>query len=196
MSLLLAGILVALFMFLSDYLKVNYFKVETHIPVSITGVHHMGSDYRISDFYVDKYWGGVVGESGGGGGNVCCIMLPKKWRPGLMADVRWEVRHIIRSSDPAVPKTEETAAFYHAHVPVEKYVEADRFWVHFFPQGRARIVVSKIGPYGEHPIQFSDTQAIQKATTAQVVKALFTSEEIAELERQVKRDRKKYGDWR
>jgi hypothetical protein len=197
MSLLLTGILFALFMFLYDYLKVNYFKVETHIPVSITGVHHMGSDYRISDFYVDKYWGGVVGESGGGGGSVCCIMLPKKWRPGLTADVRWEVRHIIKPSNPATPETEETAAVYHARVPVEKYVEADRFWVHFFPQGRVRIVVSQIGPYGEqHPIQFSDTQAIQKATAGQVVDALFTSEEIAELERQAKRDRKKYGDWR
>lgn len=114
-----------------------------------------------------------------------------------MADLRWEVRHIIRSSDPAVPETEDTAAFYHARVPVEKYIEADRFWVHFFPQGRARIVVSQIGPYGEqHPIQFNDTKAIEKATAGQVVKALFTSEEIAELELQVKRDRKKYGDWR
>jgi hypothetical protein len=197
MSLLLAGILFFLFTFLFNYFNINYLKVETHIPVSITGVHHMGSDYRISDFYVDKYYGGAVGESGGGGGIVCCIMLPKKWHPGLTADVRWEVRHIIKTSNPATPETEEVAALYHARVPVEKYVEADRFWVHFFPQGRARIVVSQTGPYGEqHPIQFSDMQAVQKATTGLVVKALFTSEEIAESERQAALDRKKYGDWR
>lgn len=197
MSLLLAGILFAFFTFLYNYLKINYFKVETHIPVSVTGVHHLGSDYRIADFYVDKYNGGTVGESGGGGGIVCCLMLPKKWYPGLKADVRWEVRHIIRPSDPALPETEEVAALYHAQVPVEAYVEPSHFWVHFFPQGRVRIVVSDTGPYGKgHPIQFDDMQAIQKAAAGSVVKALFTTEELAEFEHEAARDRKKYGDWR
>jgi hypothetical protein len=197
MSMLLAGILIALFMFLYDYLKVNYFKVETHIPVAITGVHHMGSDYRISDFYVDRYYGGVVGESGGGGGIVCCIMLPKKWRPGLMADVRWEVRQIIRSSDLATPKTEKTAAFYHARVPVEAYAKPGDFYVHFFPGGRVRIVVSEFTITGkEHPIQGDDPLASQTATPGSPVKSLFTAEELAEFEREFVRDKAKYGDWR
>jgi hypothetical protein len=197
MSLLLTGILFALFMFLYDYFKINYFKVETHIPVSLTGIHHMGSDYRIDHFYVNKEIGDTVDESGGGGGIVCCLMLPKKWYPGLKAEVRWEVRHIIRPSDPALPETEEVAGLYRAQVPVEAYVEADRFWVHFFPQGRVRIVVSPIGPYGEqHPIRWDDINAAQNAVVGSAIKALFTAEEIAESARVAARDRKKYGDWR
>jgi hypothetical protein len=34
------------------------------------------------------------------------------------------------------------------------------------------------------------------ATAGMVVKALFTSEELAELERETARDRAKHGDWR
>ena len=197
MSLVLTGVLLALATFLYHYFEINYFRVETHIPVSLTGVQHLGSDYRISDFYVDKYSGGTVGESGGGGSIVCCLMLPKKWYPGLKAEVRWEVRHIIRPSDPALPETEEVAGLYRAQVPVEAYVEAAHFWVHFFSQGRVRIVVSDTGPYGkEHPIQFEDTQAVQRATTGSAIKTLFTTEELAALEREAARDRKKYGDWR
>lgn len=196
-SLLLTGILFALFMFLYNYFNINYFNVETHIPVSLTGVHHMGSDYRIDHFYVNKEIGDTIDESGGGGGIVCCLMLPKKWYPGLKAEVRWEVRHIIRSSNPALPETEEVAGLYRAQVPVEAYVEADRFWVHFFPQGRVRIVVSPIGPYGElHPIRWDDINAGQNAAVGSAINALFTAEEIAESERVAARNRKKYGDWR
>lgn len=180
-------------MFLYNY----FFKVETHIPVSITGVHHMGSDYRISDFYVDKYYGGAVGESGGGGAIVCCIMLPKKWHPGLKADVRWELRHIIRPSDAATPETEEAVGFYHAQVPVESYTKPGDFYIHFFPGGRVRIVVSEFTPTAkQHPIQGDDALASQTATAGSLVKSLFTAEEIAEFGRESARDRAKYGDWR
>lgn len=196
-SLLLTGILFALFMFLYNYFNINYFNVETHIPVSLTGVHHMGSDYRIDHFYVNKEIGDTIDESGGGGGIVCCLMLPKKWYPGLKAEVRWEVRHIIRSSNPALPETEEVAGLYRAQVPVEAYVEADRFWVHFFPQGRVRIVVSPIDPYGEqHPIRWDDVNAGKNAAVGSAINTLFTTEEIAESERVAARNRKKYGDWR
>lgn len=192
MSLLLMGIFVSLVA-----VVYNYYKVDKFIPVSLTGVHHMGGDFRIAQFYVDKYSGGAVGESGGGGSMVCCLMLPRKWRAGLTANLRWEVRHIIRPSDPALPETEEVAGFYHAQVPVEAYDEPEHFWVHFFPQGGVRIVVSPFGPYGkQHPIQFSDTQAAHQATVGFAVKALFSQEEIAELIREDARDRKKFGDWR
>lgn len=192
MSLLLMGILISLCVFL-----IKYFKVDDHIPVSITGVHHLGSDYRIADFYVNKYSGGTVGESGGGGGIVCCIMLPIKWYPGLKADVRWEVRHIIRSSDPAVPETEEVFALYRAQVPIEAYSKPGEFYVHFFPNGHLRIVVSEFTPTGkQHPIQWDDPLAIRSATAGAVVKSLFTSAEMAEFDREIARDRAKGGDWR
>ena len=142
-------------------------------------------DYRIANFYVDKYSGGTVGESGGGGGIVCCLMLPNKWYPGLKAEVRWEVRQIIRSSNPAVPETEETAGFYRAQVPIEEYVKPGDFYVHFFPGGRVRIVVSEFTTTGKlHPIQWDDSSASRAATTGVPVKTLFTAAELAGLERE------------
>jgi hypothetical protein len=157
----------------------------------------MGADYRIAEFYVDKYNGGAVGESGGGGSVVCCVLLPKKWYPGLTSDVRWEVRHILKPTDPTIPETEEVSGFYHARVPVEPYTKVGDFYVHFFSNGAARIVVSEFGPYGEkHPIQRSDSSANQAATVGSAVRSLFTPEEIGELEREAARNRAKYGDWR
>jgi hypothetical protein len=170
---------------------------DDRMPASIIGVQHLGSDYLINGFYVDGYYGSNVGEGGGGGSEVCCITLPKKWHSGLKAEVRWEVHHIIRTSDPTVPETVEVEGMYRARVPVEAYAEPSDFYVHFFPQGRVRIVVSSISSSGElHPIHWGDAQASQMATAGMVVKALFTSEELAELERETARDRAKHGDWR
>ncbi|WP_410002280.1 DUF3304 domain-containing protein [Pseudomonas fluorescens] len=37
-------------------------------------------------------WLSVNGyRADGGGGSSCCVIMPTKWRPGLMADVEWEV---------------------------------------------------------------------------------------------------------
>ncbi|MFF7710200.1 DUF3304 domain-containing protein [Pseudomonas sp. NPDC007930] len=37
-------------------------------------------------------WFSVNGyRASGGGGNICCIALPNKWRPGMIADIKWEV---------------------------------------------------------------------------------------------------------
>ncbi|WP_081933731.1 DUF3304 domain-containing protein [Massilia sp. 9096] len=180
------------------YLFFNeYIKKDNGIPVSVIGVHHLGSDYYIDSFYVDKYYEGNIGEGGGGNGMVCCRMLPRKWHPGLIADVRWEVRHIIRSPIPEVPETAEVVGDYRAQVAVEAYLESGDLYVHFFPGGRARIVVSDFSASGkEHPIKWEDKQAGQKATIGMSVSSLFTTEELAEFNREFDRDRAKYGDWR
>lgn len=195
-SLLLSGLLIAFCAFTYHYLKINYFKVETHIPVTVSAVHHMGSDYLISHFSVNREVGDNVAPSGGSG-IVCCLMIPKKWTQGLSADVRWEVRHIIRESDGITPAREELVGIYRAQVPVEAYAEGDRFWVHFFPEGRVRIVVNPFGPQGEqHPIRWGDSGAAQKATAGVMVESFYTDQELADLERKTARDRKKHGDWR
>ena len=195
-SLVLSGILVAFCTFTYDYLKINYFNVETHIPVTVSGVHHMGSDYLISHFSINREIGDNIAPSGGSG-IVCCLMIPKKWSPGLTADVRWEVRHIIREPDGITVAREELVGIYRAQVPVEAYADSDRVWVHFFPAGRARIVVNSYGPEAaQHPIQWGDSGAGQKATVGVVVESLYTAKEISDSEHETARDRKKYGDWR
>ena len=195
-SLLLSGILVAFSTFTYHYLKINYFKVETHTPVTVSGVHHMGSDYLISHFSINKAIGDNVARSGSSG-IVCCLMIPKKWSPNLTADVRWEVRHVIREPDGIKIAREELVGIYRTQVPVETYAEADRLWVHFFPEGRVRIVVNSYDPESaQHPIQASDSSASEKATVGIIVESFYTAEELSELDREIARDRKKYGDWR
>jgi hypothetical protein len=191
-TLLLTTIAIGIYLLFADHIK-----TKDGIPVSLVGVHHLGSDYYIDSFYVDKYYGGNVGEGGGGGGMVCCLTLPREWRAGLKADVRWEVVHIIRSRSPEVSETAEAVGSYRAQVPVEAYIEPGDLYVHFFAEGRARIVVSESSPSGKrHPIQWDDPQAVRHATIGKIVKSLFTAEEIAESERDSARDRAKYGDWR
>ena len=190
-SLILAG---ALFSVCS--VLYNYYKADDYIPVTLTGVHHLGSDYRIAEFYVDKYGGDNVGKSGYSG-IVCCRMLPRKWSPGLKANVRWEVHHIVGSSDNEKPETEEITGIYHAQVPVEQYIEPDRIWVHFFPEGRVRIVVSPEGSDSEkHPIHPNDVQAIKRAATGRAVNALFTEQEISALRQETGSDRRNFGEGR
>jgi len=167
------------------------------MPASIVGVQHLGSDHLIHEFYVNKGYYGNVDEGGGGGGLTCCVTLPKHWYPGLTADVRWEAYRIIKPADPAQEETVESAGIYRAQVPVEAYQQSGKFYVHFFPNGRVRIVVSSIGPSGEgHPIKKRDARESLLATVGTPVKEIFTAEEHAELDREDARDRAKYGNWR
>ncbi|QYG03832.1 MULTISPECIES: DUF3304 domain-containing protein [Massilia] len=173
------------------------FSVDKNFSTTLTGVHHLGSDYYIKRFYINKGINDSVGEGGGGGSNVCCLSLPKKWSPELTADVRWEVIHILRAPDATTHDTGEVEGIYRAQVPIEPYAESGSFYVHFFPEKRVRIVVSDIPSNGEgHPAKTEGTHAGENATMGYRIETMFTDEEIAEARREIDRDRKKYGDWR
>lgn len=172
-------------------------KNDDRMPASIVGVHHLGSDHLIHEFYVNKGYYGNVDEGGGGGGLTCCVTLPKQWYPGLTADVRWEAYRIIKPTDPAQEETVESAGIFRAQVPVEAYERSGRFFVHFFPNGRVRIVVSSISPSGDgHPIRKGDAREVLLATAGMPIKEIFSSEELADIARENARDRAKYGNWR
>lgn len=172
-------------------------KVEKNYPTTLTGVHHLGSDYYINRFYINKSISDNVGEGGGGGSRVCCLSLPKKWYPGLTADVRWEVIHILRAPTRNAQETAEVEGIYRAQVPIEPYKDSGSFYVHFFPGKRVRIVVSGISPSGQqHPIQWGDIHARDKATLGYPIESMFTVEESDENQRVIDRDRERYGGWR
>ncbi|MDN4036295.1 DUF3304 domain-containing protein [Massilia sp. YIM B02443] len=166
------------------------------LPVTVKGVHHLGPDYLISQFYIDKKIGDGVGEGGGGGSNVCCLILPKKWTPDLKVEVRWEVHHIVRPHSPLQSETAELVGIYQAQVPVEKYKEPDLFWVHFFSDGKVRVVVTPFGFDGDkHPIQWGNAQAAQLASSGKIIREFFSEEEVAEFARQADIDKKNLGGW-
>jgi len=191
-SLLALGVLLGSYALLHARPKGN-----DRMPASIVGVQHLGSDHLIHEFYVNKGYYGNVGQGGGGGGFTCCVTLPKKWYPGLKADVRWQVHRIIKPSNPTEAESGEIEGRYRAQVPVEEYRESGLFFVHFFPNGRVRIVVSSFDHTAdEHPIKWGSAQESLLATAGTPIKEIFTAEEHAELDREDARDKAKYGDWR
>ena len=47
-------------------------------------------DTYIVDFFVDGKWGGNAPARTYGSRGVCCVIIPEKWRPGLVATVKWQ----------------------------------------------------------------------------------------------------------
>lgn len=197
--LLLAAVAVGVLIWYIQSLRATI-RAESFQAVSITGVHHMGDKFNVAEFYIDGYDGSNVGREGGGGSDVCCVLLPKKWRPGLSVDLRWSVNdwsHENRAQIDAGNDDSVSGMGYIAHVPVERYEVAEHVWVHFYPGGRARVVSSFPGSGGpKHPIQDNDPHAIDSATQGREVKALFTTAELAEMDRKDEERKKKFGDWR
>lgn len=161
-----------------------------YLPVAMSGVQHLGSKYSISEFYVNGYYGSNVGREGGGGDVLCCVEIPREWREGLTAEVRWKAVRWVSSS---IPREEavERVGIYRAVVAVERYQKPGRLWVHFFNNGRVRIVVSNEGPSGaQHPITRDDPQAAASSTPGNAVNALFSQGELAEIEKRRNNERK------
>ncbi|WP_211454529.1 DUF3304 domain-containing protein [Collimonas antrihumi] len=122
---------------------------EEMTGVSISGFGHLGKHAGIPSFSVNGGWGGAANGLGGSG-NVCCAMIPDKWRPGIVAHVKWEecdISHIEFKNGRAVdPKAECASNNYEATVPVPEYDEPGTFMVHFFPEHQVAVVVSPVGP--------------------------------------------------
>lgn len=111
--------------------------------------------------------GGILGAGDHGeGGGVCCVVLPKKWRPGLMATIKWKLdgewlkdeqgREVIRDGKTVLvpgPWKERT-------VEVPKYgPEMGIFFIHFFPKDEVKVLVSLGGPgHPTHPFKHPEDE--------------------------------------
>lgn len=138
------------------------------ISVMITGVHHLGGNFNIGEFYIDENYGSNVGRNGGGGSYFCCTSLPRSWRPGLTATVSWSVNdwsNVVRSEIDAGNYKSLAFQDYIATVPIEKYDEVGDLYSHFFPNGKVRLVPSNFPiTSSQHPIQRNDPSAAKLAT--------------------------------
>lgn len=156
-SAIVVSILVVL---LARYFKYSSSSREDELSATgIVGVQHLGNDYNISEFYVNKYGGTNVGREGGGGKSTCCIMIPSQWRPGLTVEVRWEVADWSKENRKEIEAgnfdSVTTKSTYIAKVPVEKYEQAGDLYVHFFPNGRVRVVTTMYSVLNSaHPILY------------------------------------------
>ena len=110
-------------------------KPEPMVSVPITGLDHLAETLSIQEFSVNGQGGAQAGR---GGRHVCCVELPKHWRPGLTVKVAWAV-----TNWPA-----EVYSDHEREVPVEKYDEVGNLYVHFLRDGSVRVISSLY-----HPIQ-------------------------------------------
>lgn len=106
---------------------------ERTAGVAITGIDHLPEHLSVQDFYVDGY---SAFQAGTGGSTVCCAVLPKRWRPDLTVEIRWNVTNWrdCEGND------------YVRRVPVERYDQVGALYVHFLADGNVRVVSSNCWP--------------------------------------------------
>lgn len=101
--------------------------------VGLTGIDHLADHLSVQNFWVNGHWGAQAGK---GGRLVCCAIVPKKWTPGLKAHVEWNV----------TDWKERTSQTYKADVPIDRYDEVGRMFVHFLANGQVRITLANESP--------------------------------------------------
>lgn len=108
-------------------------------PAQVGIVNHTGS--YIYSASVNGAGGGNMSAWSGSMASICCASIPRAWRPGLRARVRWNMP--IGRQDVIKEKV----------VEIEKYDETGSIYLHFFPNDIVRVVVSPVGPRSpKHPI--------------------------------------------
>ena len=129
---------------------------------TISYVAYNHTDKSIVSIIVNGEGGILNATAQGGGGEVCCVILPRKWRPGLMATIKWqesgqfqrdEKGNVVRED--GVPVVKEAPWKEHT-LQVPKYGEKmGRLYIHFLPNDEVKVAVSLFGPgRAEHPYQF------------------------------------------
>lgn len=161
----------------------------------------MGPNFNISAFYINGANGFNVGREGGGGTSVCCVLLPKIWRPGLAVDLRWEVRDWSGENQAEIAAgNTRSMNFKHfkAHVPLEKYVKPGPVEIHFFVGGKARVIVNQpLSAELKEEILSSDSHAVVIATLGQPTEDFFSKEERdAKHDREEERKQNYGGSWK
>lgn len=121
---------------------------EEKVPLSYLALNH--TDKWIVSIVVNGE-GGVldVSPQGGGGKIVCCTMLPKRWRPGLMASIKWQEGGTFKRDKKGAVVTEDgvpvviESPWKESTVEVPKYDEQmGDFYIIFFPNDEIRVAVS------------------------------------------------------
>ena len=129
---------------------------EEKVSLSYLGVNH--TDKEVVELAINGE-GGIlnVPAQGGGGGTVCCVTLPRKWRPGLTVKIDWqEDGHWLldENGKPVLRRGVKVLVeepWQSQTVEVPEYGEHDlsHFDIHFMPGGKVQVKASFI--YPEHP---------------------------------------------
>lgn len=126
------------------------------VSISYLAVNHTDED--IVSIVVNGDGGILHALAHGSGGQMCCITLPKQWRPGLTAEIKWQVAGTYQrdakgniATDDGVPVVIHRA-YKTQTVEVPQYTDNDirgHFDIHIMPGDKVLVKVSFI--YPEHP---------------------------------------------
>lgn len=131
---------------------------DEKVGLSYAAYNH--TDKHIISIVINKEGGILDARAHGEGGGVCCVVLPKRWRPGLMATIRWQEDDIpiynpdgSRKVVDGVPAIRESP-WKEKTVEVPKYSEEmGMFFIHFFPNDEVKVLVNKYGATSRrHPL--------------------------------------------
>ena len=131
------------------------------IAVSYAAYNHTNED--IVSIVINGEGGILDADAHGGGGRMCCVVLPKRWRPGLMATIKWQLdgdwlkdeqgKEVIRDGKTVLvpgPWKERT-------VEVPNYKgEMGTFFIHIFPGDEVKVLMNIYGAGNpQHPLPHS-----------------------------------------
>lgn len=137
---------------------------EEKVGLSYHAYNH--TDQHIIAIAINNQGGILNARAHGEGGGVCCVVLPKKWRPGLMATIKWQKDDIpifnpdgTRMVIDGVPAAKESP-WKERTVEVPKYgPEMGMFFIHFFPKDEVKVLVSLGGPgHPTHPFKHPEDE--------------------------------------
>lgn len=103
------------------------------LPANVVGYNH--TDRDIGHFTVNGAGGGFLQAHKGGGGFVCCIGIPKHWKPSYRVTVGW-------TDDYDENYQERT-------IEVPRYDKVGHFSVHFLRNGEIKVFATMLAL--QHP---------------------------------------------
>lgn len=125
------------------------------VTMSYIGVNH--TETYIATLYINGQGGVMNVFPMGGGGVVCCVTLPRRWKPGLTVKITWqEGGHWLRDAQGRIVVRDGSQVFIEGPwkertVEVQPYTEKDLgagLHIHFLPGDQVLVKVSSV--YPEH----------------------------------------------
>ena len=94
------------------------------------------------------------------------------------------------------PKKIRVVGIYRANVPVERYRSVGDLFVHFFDGGKIRVApgIAELGD--SYRSQASVLLAARTATQGKTVNETFTARDKAIIDKEMREDKRRNGDWR
>lgn len=90
------------------------------------------TDVAVVDIYVNETWGGTSHPNSGGGSSVCCVLIPEKWRPGLVVNVKWLM--------------DDNEKWHTAKTEIPPYAEPAGLQILFLENGKIKVYVNDYWP--------------------------------------------------